>query len=432
MKYTGMAVWATLTLGSSAASLAGMFSSSDARRVFLPGKTTDGHYQIELACSACHTDSFTTTAQLQAACERCHSAELARADDSHPKVKFTDPRNAERVAILDARLCVTCHQEHNPATTGPLGVTLPEDYCHRCHSDIADDRPSHQGLAFDSCDDAGCHNFHDNRALYEDYLLNHLDSPDELPDQRSLSLSHGAPSGAHAAPVYGLAALPEHQRAALEGSAHGRMNVGCPACHAHADPAADEALRVERCGECHLRQLGGWLAGRHGMRVAVELSPLKVSSARAEMRPEAKHRTLTCDSCHSAHAADTRRAAVDACTECHADEHTRSYEASAHAALWRKELAGDGPAGSGVSCATCHMPRVHDQVNDIVYVEHNQNENLRPNDKMVRSVCERCHGPGFALAALADDALVRSNFSAFPRAPHESMRLVRARSTEEH
>ena len=61
-----------------------------------------------------------------------------------------------------------------------MGVTVPQDYCFHCHEDIAVDRPSHQGLAFNSCAIAGCHNYHDNSALYEKFLYKHLDEPDCL------------------------------------------------------------------------------------------------------------------------------------------------------------------------------------------------------------------------------------------------------------
>ena len=65
------------------------------RTVFLPGATTDGHYQIELDCDACHTEAFSDAKSMQNACVECHGEELSRVDDSHPQTKFTNPRNAE-------------------------------------------------------------------------------------------------------------------------------------------------------------------------------------------------------------------------------------------------------------------------------------------------------------------------------------------------
>src|SRR5690606_8315579 len=64
-----------------------------ARAMLLPGQTTHGHYQIELACESCHTSAFGGRESIQESCERCHGAELKHAGDKHPSSKFTDPRN---------------------------------------------------------------------------------------------------------------------------------------------------------------------------------------------------------------------------------------------------------------------------------------------------------------------------------------------------
>jgi hypothetical protein len=145
--------------------------------VFLPGETSHGHYQIEMKCNVCHTP---LSGVKQDACLECHATELAVANDSHPPKTFLDPRNADRVVALDARLCITCHREHVPELTHSIGVTMPEDYCFRCHVNIGQERPSHVGLSFQTCASSGCHNFHDNRALYEDFLVKHANEPDLL------------------------------------------------------------------------------------------------------------------------------------------------------------------------------------------------------------------------------------------------------------
>jgi len=148
--------------------------------MFTPGEMTHGHYQIELACNACHTPMMGVK---QDACLNCHEQELKTANDTHPASKFADPTNADRLKTLDATKCITCHREHVPDQTHPMGLSLPQDYCYHCHQDTLEQRPSHTNFAFDSCANAGCHNYHDNRALYENFLFKHLDdcSWGELP-----------------------------------------------------------------------------------------------------------------------------------------------------------------------------------------------------------------------------------------------------------
>lgn len=161
--------WGLWLLGSLAlAAWLGMslLDNDASKSAFLPGAMTHGHHQIELQCSACHDEGFNSQDVLQNACVNCHGEQLADARDSHPKSKFTDPRNANRLANVDARYCVSCHVEHRPELDVGMGVTLPMDMCVHCHQDIGEERPSHQGMTFDTCASAGCHNFHDNLALY--------------------------------------------------------------------------------------------------------------------------------------------------------------------------------------------------------------------------------------------------------------------------
>ena len=70
---------------------------------------------------------------------------------------------------------------------------------------------------------------------------------------------------------------------------------------------------------------------------------------------------------------------------------------------------------NGRSCATCHLPRQRLEGSGSVTVEHNQNANLRPNEKMVRTVCLPCHGLTFSLDSLADRPLIARNFAGQPR-----------------
>ena len=429
------------------------------RAFLLMGRTTSGHHQIELACDACHTSVFGGAEVLQEACVTCHGAELKAANDTHPKSKFTDPRNADRTELLDARYCVTCHQEHRPNITQAMGVTLPKDYCFICHHDVADDRPSHKGLAFTTCASAGCHRFHDNRALYQDFLVKHAGEPSQLDVQRValvewLKEKEGALAVAQ--PLVASAAdAPPERRADLRIVAdwaddrHARAGVNCTGCHTtQAEPARwINAPSLAECQSCHASEAVTFTEGKHGMRrrdglfatrdgpfglfKQSGLPPMTPAQARLPMKSDAHGRELGCNTCHSAHRYDRAAAKVEACAGCHDDAHTRAYFASPHYDLLKQEAAGRLPAGSGVSCATCHMPATMTRGEDgskSIFVNHNQNDNLRPNEKMVRSVCGQCHGLQFTLDALADPALVAGNFKGRPAVHVESIEWAQTRA----
>jgi formate-dependent nitrite reductase cytochrome c552 subunit len=209
-------------------------------------------------------------------------------------------------------------------------------------------------------------------------------------------------------------------------TAHARAGVNCTACHTSEDSNewSDKATH-EKCAKCHASETQGFLSGKHGMRLAQKLSPMKPSLARQPMKKAAAHKELTCIACHNDHRFDTRHAAVDACVACHDDAHTLAYKKSSHYQLWLDEQTGDGPAGSGVSCATCHLPRVRDE-SGRVFAQHNQNDNLRPNEKMVRTVCNDCHGVSFALDALAGRDLIDRCFQGQPSKHVESPEMAKA------
>ena len=449
------------------------------RRPLLVGETTDAHHQIELACETCHAaPAFASVAKAEKAlnrtCRKCHDKELKAGDDSHPRKKFRNPRMAAYWEKLDGRLCTSCHVEHRPEITRAGAVTVAMDFCAACHSegeqDVRAARPSHAGLGFETCATAGCHNYHDNRALYEDFLVKHADTPWLAAEPvHSLTARHrewkkpprsALARGDAVAPEAGLA-----DAAALAdwaGSGHAAAGVNCGACHAKAAgrdalPAAIEANWIDApplsvCEDCHKPQARTLALGRHGMRrhprlagprnparglrqlgldgwvpgaVAAWLADapppwtMTVAEARIPMRNDAAHRALDCGTCHLPHSVDIARAAADACASCHDDLHTRAWFESPHRALWQAELDGEAPPGSGVSCATCHMPRTGRRGR--IATNHNQNDNLRPNEKMIRSVCLDCHGLGFALDALADPELVARNFRGRPQIRVESI-----------
>lgn len=403
------------------------------RRAHLPGRTSRGHAAFEAACEACHTPFRGVT---NAACLRCHEAGLTAGEDSHAASKLADPRRAAHARALDARACATCHREHDPRHTRPLGVTLPEDFCAACHADIARERPSHQGFPFTGCAAVGCHNFHDNRSLFEDFLKKHLRDPEDLPRAAIAPRTRIRPAGPALAAADADAPPEARRDEAVRGwaeSGHARAGVNCTACHGGPGGGAwRDHPGGDACRGCHDDEREGFLHGQHGVRVAVGLSPLTPAMARLPMKPDAAARPLDCEACHGAHAYDTSRAAADACLGCHDDRHSRGWTASRHAVAFRREQRGEADPGTGVSCATCHLPRASRRVRGepVTSATHDVSAALRPRDKMIRAVCARCHGVGFALDALADPDLVARGLNGRPTVHVESLSLVdrRARS----
>ena len=408
---------------------------TDNQRAFLPGEATHGHHQIELACQACHIPFEGVPQQ---ACLDCHAEELERAGDSHAESIFTDPRSLAELELINARRCVSCHVEHHPEMVTAMGVTVPDDHCFHCHFDIAEQRPSHAEMDFNSCAAAGCHNFHDNRALYEDFLLEHSDEPEllatPLVDRRDEPEPAGPPlsSREHDAPA-GYEVNPS-LLAEWATTTHARVGINCSDCHVSdgSDPVWSDSLTHEACKSCHESEVSGFLAGKHGMRIAAGLPPMSPSHARLPMDPDAMERKLGCVSCHGDHKFDTVRAAVDSCLGCHTDVHSKSYKDSPHFKLWEAEANGLGAPGSGVSCATCHLPReTHGKGHKKrTLVEHNQNANLQPNEKMIRDVCMKCHGLSFSIDALADPVLIKHNFKGRPSHHVESIDMAVRRAVE--
>ncbi len=437
-------LWLTLS-GGLCGWLYHLFFFAEDKTAILPGETSHGHYQIELKCSACHDttpDGLLVSAVSNQACLNCHEQDLEEASDSHPLVKFRKPENQPFLAKIDASRCVTCHTEHKPEHTAPAGLTVPADYCLHCHQATIEERETHRDLPFQTCATSGCHNYHDNRSLYERHLMRHSLEPPVLAVPRVAGVEELSAYLAENAGVSRLAVTdadypPAVSGAALHASAwsedkHAAAGVNCSACH---DPRGDgwsDKVPLSTCATCHSDAHDGFLRGKHGMRLAAGLSPMTPGQARQPMKPAAAHRPLDCTACHGtggSHDFGRAHASMAACVQCHDDDHTRAYADSPHARLWERELAGALSPGSGVSCATCHMPRVEDGHGGL-RVEHNQSANLRPSEKMLRNVCQSCHGLPFAIDSLADDALVRRNFTGRPAVHVESCDWARERATQ--
>ncbi len=151
----------------------------DNKQVFLPGETSVGHYLFETSCSSCH-EGFKPVSN--ETCLRCHEAEMET--DAHGVKKFRDPRWAADLQKLEVLTCTTCHNEH--VHMFDRGVHLQPDLCMICHEGIINgDLQSHNGFTPDGCWTAGCHNFHDHRAISTGFLRQNLDQPPMLPVQQA-------------------------------------------------------------------------------------------------------------------------------------------------------------------------------------------------------------------------------------------------------
>lgn len=301
-------------------------------------------------------------------------------------------------------------------------------------------------MAFDTCASAGCHNYHDNTALYEAFLSARAEEPPLkaeplAPPRTPHLLETFTPQGVRGTGGRLPADVPERIHvdpslvAEWELTRHARAGVNCTGCHMGGEPRDAgndwiDAPGERECAGCHGEEVGGFMEGKHGMRLNAGLGRMTPAQARLPMQPSAGARELSCSSCHPAHAFETREAAVEACLGCHDDGHSRAYIGSPHHLLWTRESEG-AETGSGVSCATCHLPRQPraSSGSEAVLVQHNQSLNLRPNEKMARTVCLGCHGLGFSLDALADERLIAASFAGRPLRPVRSVEMAARRET---
>jgi mono/diheme cytochrome c family protein len=452
MKLSGEAVkwlsWLILTIAIAFWLGYSMFSEESDKTIFMPGALSAGHHQLADACDACHIDSFGGGEVLQQSCIDCHGEDRVKPFDSHPAKKFKDPRNAELLENINALSCISCHTEHKPEITKKDGLTQPVDFCVHCHQEVAEERPSHEGMDFTTCKDSGCHNFHNNRALYTDYLIKHLHEQPLLPKtilpekEFASILDEVVEYPREKYPVQNLDevdidaaqyldARSSQKDAAIKQewlkSGHAESGVNCTACHvAQGDENESKGDKSDKgdewidspdhssCATCHSVEVERFTQGKHGMRLKQGLTAMTPEHARLPMKQEASHQQLTCNSCHGAHQYDVQQAAVESCLGCHDDKHSLAYKQSPHYDLWLSEINGETEPGTGVSCASCHMPRVNHDVSEWMsrtIVDHNQSANLSPNTKMIRSSCQHCHGLEFVLDTLADEAQIEANFN---------------------
>jgi hypothetical protein len=380
--------------------------------ILLSGVTSDGHHLIEDSCSSCHSPFRGVS---NPSCSTCHQAELAA--DLHPASLFNDPRWAADLDVIDATRCVTCHREHRVAGSG---VTIDRDFCIVCHGFVLEEE-SHRGFQPAGCWSGGCHNYHDGFVLRPDRLAVHRGEPALLAGFGVLDrrLPEPEPRGntAFAADPPPDLAAPKEVVDAWQASAHPTYEVGCASCHVVAERVVSRP-GPEACRTCHAFEVETFLQGKHGVRTGLGLAALRPRDARLPMTPAAVagHRSLGCGTCHDPHRLDTRRAATDACLQCHADRHSTSFLDSPHARLGETEAPRERPGSREVTCATCHLPRVEVAGPDgtRVAVNHNNSLTLRPAGRSAAMVCTSCHGLELAFASLLDEGLVARNFAGRP------------------
>ena len=427
MRKLSLILWLAVTVAISGYLSYVLFFAQD-KSEFIVGEATHGHYQIEMACETCHTSPFGGSEVLQTACLSCHNEELVVADDSHPIKKFTDPRNADRLAQLNAAECVTCHREHQNEQTHAIGVTLPDDFCFQCHQEIAKDRPSHEGMGFDTCASAGCHNYHDNKALYEDFLVKHANQQEPLSEIKLFVANRVTQYQEENPKVKVLTSsdadspknmvnektqqLTEHWQA----SSHAAVGVNCTDCHNDAQNQWQEQPPLTMCANCHQENWQQFTQSHHGMRLSSALSqplsPMTPAQGRLPFKSDSLNKIVSCESCHSSHELDLTFASTAACLSCHDDEHSNNFKNSKHFNKSLRQTSGSPLDDADVTCATCHLPNY--VKGGVTRVMHNPNDNLRPNEKMIRTACLNCHSLEFSIDALADPALVKSNFIGKP------------------
>jgi len=414
--------WVILTGVGMILALSGAFFM-DHRGVFLPGRTSDGHHAIEQSCNSCHA-AFDAVPNKN--CSGCHAAELK--DDTHPVKLFDDPRWADMLQKINALECVTCHREHEVL---PRSVSIDKSFCYPCHDDVTDKRESHKNLSPTSCWDAGCHNYHDNTALNIAFLAKRMGKSAAPPAGAVLARAAFPPKAEPAPPDGPSGKLrSEEILRAWRGSSHAQRSVNCSDCHGK--PSFDDAPTASACTRCHAFEVESFGRGKHGASLSVKLPALTPVDARRPMNAEAMDRPVNCSACHDPHGVNTRKAAAESCLGCHGDRHSRSFKGSKHGRQFFSET-GARPSATGVSCATCHMPRVrlNGERDGRVVVNHNNSWTLLPRDRMVKQVCLGCHDLEFSIDSIFDERLIQNNFQGTPVKRHETLKMVEADSRGE-
>ncbi|MEB3342073.1 hypothetical protein [Okeania sp.] len=210
------------------------------------------------------------------------------------------------------------------------------------------------------------------------------------------------------------------------GSAHALADINCSSCHLEEKTKKlISQPTYESCQSCHESEVETFLFGKHGIRLGEGLSPLTPKMASLPMKESALGRQMNCNTCHDVHSVNTYQAAVDSCLTCHNDTHSLSYQDSKHGQQFLAAGRLPRPSEESVTCASCHLPRQHQEIGKKVFVNHNNTYNLLPRDRMVADVCMNCHGMEYSYNSIFDNELVEGNFNRQPNQDLETLKLIR-------
>jgi len=188
--------------------------------------------------------------------------------------------------------------------------------------------------------------------------------------------------------------------------AHYGTKATCGRCHRTPSGAFIKKPRFTLCADCHEGQTRTFGEGAHG-------------AGRTPGTGDATDRRPGCGACHDSHSLRLENARREACAGCHGEDlHVQNYEKSGHYRFLSDPVFAHKPM-TGIDCAGCHMPRVRAARPglDAGVTDHNESWTVAYKEAMATQVCADCHGLLFALRALYDREVVRSNFTVAPTAP---------------
>lgn len=376
-----------------------------ATTLFLHAPLSSAHARLEADCQACHEPWNGATSEK---CLSCHKRNLAH--DTHSKERLINPVKAKPVDRLKEASCIECHREHQPVKAS--GYTGPEGLCAKCHPPESLPPGRHFSGEKGSCQKAGCHRYHTNITYREIAYGNRLRF---LQTSKIIAKKEPAP--------YKKLDINELERmrkdsfysvkpavtSRYEISRHSGGEATCGSCHKSENGSVELAPKVTVCLPCHKTETKTFLNGAHG---AAERS----HNTGAFFGHETGER-VTCGSCHDSHSLRLEDARIKACEKCHDSAHSKSYRGSGHY-RYLSDPTFASKKLTGVDCAGCHMPRLHETGGA---TDHNESLSVSTKERMARTVCVQCHGLYFSLSSLYNDIIVTSNFTYSPKSGTEQI-----------